>query len=125
MAIESAKGRASSIVYITPFLTTKSAIRGDEDSEEDGIGIHHQDFKFKLNQSAKTQNTKKKKKKTQNKTKQKKQNKTKQKSNANFNINKVLRIAMTVETKNLQVGLRRGREKKMAKMTTTEAEMRV
>ena len=51
--------------------------------------------------------------------------KTKQKSNANFNINKVLRIAMTVETKNLQVGLRRGREKKMAKMTTTEAEMRV
>ena len=118
MAIESAKGRASSLVYITPFLTTKSAIRGDEDSEEDGIGIHHQDFKFKLNQSAKTQNTKKQKKKNQ-------KNKTKQKSNANFNINKVLRIAMTVETKNLQVGLRRGREKKMAKMTTTEAEMRV
>ena len=116
MAIESAKGRASSLVYITPFLTTKSAIRGDEDSEEDGIGIHHQDFKFKLNQSAKTQNTKKKQKKQKNK---------KQKSNANFNINKVLRIAMTVETKNLQVGLRRGREKKMAKMTTTEAEMRV
>ena len=74
MAIESAKGRASSIVYITPFLTTKSAIRGDEDSEEDGIGIHHQDFKFKLNQSAKTQNTKKPKKKTK---KTKKQNKTK------------------------------------------------
>ena len=119
MAIESAKGRASSIVYITPFLTTKSAIRGDEDSEEDGIGIPHQDFKFKLNQSAKTQNTK-------HKQKQKKQkNKTKQKSHASFNINKVLRIAMTVETKNLQVGLRRGREKKMAKMTTTEAEMRV
>ena len=122
MAIESAKGRASSLVYITPFLTTKSAIRGDEDSEEDGIGIHHQDFKFKLNQSAKTQNTKKPKKKTKKKNKK---NKTKQKSNANFNINKVLRIAMTVETKNLQVGLRRGREKKMAKMTTTEAEMRV
>ena len=75
MAIESAKGRASSLVYITPFLTTKSAVRGDEDSEEDGIGIHHQDFKFKLNQSAKTQNTKKKKKKhktKQNKTKQNK-----------------------------------------------------
>ena len=77
MAIESAKGRASSLVYITPFLTTKSAIRGDEDSEEDGIGIHHQDFKFKLNQSAKTQNTKKKKKKN-TKQKKTKQNKTKQ-----------------------------------------------
>ena len=60
MAIESAKGRASSLVYITPFLTTKSAVRGDEDSEEDGIGIRHQDFKFKLNQSAKTQNKTKK-----------------------------------------------------------------
>ena len=72
MAIESAKGRASSLVYITPFLTTKSAIRGDEDSEEDGIGIHHQDFKFKLNQSAKTQNTQKKKKKKKTKTKQNK-----------------------------------------------------
>ena len=54
MAIESAKGRDSSLVYITAFLTTKSAIRDDEDSEEDGIGIHNQDFKFKFNQSAKT-----------------------------------------------------------------------
>ena len=80
MAIESAKGRASSLVYITPFLTTKSAIRGDEDSEEDGIGIHHQDFKFKLNQSAKTQNTKhtQKKKKTKTKTKTKQNKKVMQ-----------------------------------------------
>ena len=54
MAIESAKGRDSSLVYITAFLTTKSAVRDNEDIEEDGVGIHHKDFKFKLNQSAKT-----------------------------------------------------------------------
>ena len=54
MAIESAKGRDLSLVYITAFLTTKSAVRDNEDIEEDGVGIHHKDFKFKLNQSAKT-----------------------------------------------------------------------
>lgn len=55
-AIESAKGRDSSLVYITAFLTTKSAITDEEDDVEDGI--HHHDFK--VNQSEKT------KKKNQN-----------------------------------------------------------